>query len=286
MILKMRNDDLATKLGMHVARGDNDLGKIENSMLLSGQQRGDVARPPTETKPQNDHIGVVFQNAREASGYSIPMIADILKIKPTYLAAIETLDRGALPSMGYVLGFVRSYSRHLGLDENAAVERFKHDIEYPTNIPAQAGPHHIPRRKIQLPQGMVAAFGVMALGVVIASLYGWRDNSAAVVATGSEAQIKQSWAGAPQSPTKGDENVVSLLAEGPSWVQVKDKSGAVLMSRIMVPGELFETKYTLGPTIDVRDGGAIMLYRGGQLIGPLGQRGESARNLSVATRIN
>ena len=88
---------------------------------------------------------------------------------------------------------------------------------------------------------------------------------------------------APLEPTQNDPDLISLKAIGPSWVQVKDKNGNVLISRVMVPGEIFETKRQNLPLLSIRDAGAVELYIGGTRIGPIGQQGASAKNIPLAS---
>jgi len=47
-----------------------------------------------------------------------------LKIKATYIAAIENCDVSAFETQGFVAGYVRSYARYLGMDPDWAFQRF------------------------------------------------------------------------------------------------------------------------------------------------------------------
>ena len=65
-------------------------------------------------------------------------------------------------------------------------------------------------------------------------------------------------------------------------MHVTDKDGLVLLSRVMVPGEIFETNRERAPLVNVRDAGAIELYLGGAAQGPLGRKGESRKAVALA----
>ncbi|MEI9965248.1 MAG: helix-turn-helix domain-containing protein [Caulobacteraceae bacterium] len=54
-------------------------------------------------------------------------MSDATKVKRGYLEAIEDLRIEDLPSRPFAIGYVRAYARTLGLDGEAAVERFKRD---------------------------------------------------------------------------------------------------------------------------------------------------------------
>src|SRR5437764_8794984 len=50
---------------------------------------------------------------------------ELLRIKPSLLEALEENRPQDLPGPTYVLGFVRAYARHLGLDDEWVLERYK-----------------------------------------------------------------------------------------------------------------------------------------------------------------
>jgi hypothetical protein len=54
-------------------------------------------------------------------------LADRTRIRSGYLAAIEEMRLDELPSRPFTIGYVRAYANALGLDGEAAVERFKSD---------------------------------------------------------------------------------------------------------------------------------------------------------------
>lgn len=235
----------------------------------------------TQIVEENTHIGAALRAAREASSQNLDDIAKTLRIQAPYLDAIERLDISALPSLGYVLGFIRSYALHLGMDAQDAVKRYKVDIECPHNLGLRDRPHYVHKRKIQLPRGSFAAGAVLSCVAVGATWYGWNsDAQSAQINIGPAAQI-QNFGFEPVEPTKGDPDLVSLKAVGPSWVQVKDEDGDVLISRIMVPGEIFETKSQNLPMVSLRDAGAVELYLAGERIGPLGEKGVVLKNVPL-----
>lgn len=226
------------------------------------------------------HIGAELGAKRMAAGLTLKEMAAQIRIQYAYLDAIERLDKDALPTLGYALGYVRTYARFVGMDESAAMDRFKIDIEAPRYLSAQAQPHHVPKRSIRLPKGSVAIGAVLSCVFVVVSWYGMKSDAVAVPVIEPVVQV-ENWGFAPAEPTKNNADMISLKAVGPSWVEVKDASGEVLISRIMVPGEIFETERKNAPLLSLRDAGAIELYLGGVRIGPIGQRGEAAKNIPL-----
>ncbi|PHR92563.1 MAG: hypothetical protein COA69_06925 [Robiginitomaculum sp.] len=227
------------------------------------------------------HIGAALQDARVQKGLSLTDVSKTLHIQTAYLEAIEHLDKEALPSLGYVLGFVRTYALHLGLDARDAVARYKIDIECPINMGMRDRPHYVPKRTIQIPKGSFAAGMILSCMVVVVSWYGWKSDANSAPTLTEPTQQTRNWGFDALQPTVGDADLIALKAIGPSWVQVTDKDGTVLISRIMVPGEIFETKRQNLPILSIRDAGAIELYIGGKRMGPIGQKGASGRNIPL-----
>jgi cytoskeleton protein RodZ len=69
--------------------------------------------------------GDLLRQQREALGLDLRDVADALKIKPRYLAALEAGRPDLLPGPTYASGFVRAYGEHLKLDGNEMLRRFK-----------------------------------------------------------------------------------------------------------------------------------------------------------------
>lgn len=228
------------------------------------------------------HIGAELGAKRMEAGLTLKEMAAQIRIQYAYLDAIERLDKDALPTLGYALGYVRTYARFLGMDEKTAMDRFKVEIEAPRYLSAQAQPHHVPKRSIRLPKGSVAIGAVLSCAFVVVSWYGMKSDAVSAVPVTAPVEQAENWGFEPVEPVKNNADMISLKAIGPSWVEVKDVDGAVLISRIMVPGEIFETERKNAPSLSLRDAGAIELYLGGERIGPIGQRGETAKNIPLA----
>jgi cytoskeleton protein RodZ len=70
-------------------------------------------------------VGDLLRQTRQSYGGSLEQIADALRIRVSYLAAIEEARYADLPGPVYAQGFVRAYATHMGLDAEEAVRRFK-----------------------------------------------------------------------------------------------------------------------------------------------------------------
>ncbi len=222
------------------------------------------------------HIGTELRDARLAKGLSYADIFAKTKIRPEFLSAIETLSKDDLPSVGYVLGYVRSYAEFLGLDGRLAVSRYKIDSEIPDNLGLRNRPHFVPTRNIKLPRGFVPAMTVLAVAGMLVFWYGTQTELQASVTQTPDLSILEEPQAAMTNP-----DLLTVRALAPSWIQIKNKAGRVLVSRIFVTGETWQTSRGSGATLSARDGGAVRLYIGKTNAGELGERGVAVRDLPL-----
>ena len=89
------------------------------------------SKPPTPEvdKPKgfddfDIRLGDLMRGERATLGKSLLDVQRELKIKATYIAAIENADISAFETQGFVAGYVRSYARYLGMDPDASFARF------------------------------------------------------------------------------------------------------------------------------------------------------------------
>lgn len=68
-------------------------------------------------------FGRELQHERERRGISLDAVAAGTKVAPRYLHALENDDLASLPGGVFNKGFVRSYCRYVGLDEDLWLER-------------------------------------------------------------------------------------------------------------------------------------------------------------------
>lgn len=80
-------------------------------------------------------LGERFRAAREARGLSLSDVAEQIRIRSVYLAAIEDENWSAIGAPVYIRGFLRTYGRFLGLDTDEVVAEFAGESR---NAPAPA----------------------------------------------------------------------------------------------------------------------------------------------------
>lgn len=69
-------------------------------------------------------LGDVMRGERATMGKSLLDVQRELRIKASYIAAIENCDPGAFDTPGFIAGYVRSYARYLDMDPEEAFGRF------------------------------------------------------------------------------------------------------------------------------------------------------------------
>ena len=69
-------------------------------------------------------LGDIMRGERATLAKSLLDVQRELKIKASYIAAIENCDVSAFETPGFVAGYVRSYARYLGMDPETTFRRF------------------------------------------------------------------------------------------------------------------------------------------------------------------
>lgn len=95
-------------------------------MIGKGFRRGDAAED-VQAKGFDDfelRLGDVMRGERATMGKSLLDVQRELKIKASYIAAIENADPSAFDTPGFIAGYVRSYARYLAMDANWAYDKF------------------------------------------------------------------------------------------------------------------------------------------------------------------
>jgi cytoskeletal protein RodZ len=108
---------------------------------------------PVEEKPKGFddfelRLGDLMRGERATLGKSLLDVQREIKIKATYIAAIENADISAFETKGFVAGYVRSYARYLGMDPEWAYAKFcaEADFSVPDGLSSIAsGPRQAPR---------------------------------------------------------------------------------------------------------------------------------------------
>lgn len=94
-------------------------------------------------------LGDIMRGERATLGKSLLDVQRELKIKATYVAAIENCDVSVFETQGFVAGYVRSYARYLGMDPDVSYERFCREANFTLahGMSAAASPNRISKAR-------------------------------------------------------------------------------------------------------------------------------------------
>ena len=110
-------------------------------------------------------VGQALRAVRESRNLSLEELADTTRIRRAYLADLEAMRLDRLPSRPFTIGYVRSYAEALGLDGEAAVERFKAEepvLDEPLRAPVGVSEPGDPRA-VAIVAGVVVILAAIVL---------------------------------------------------------------------------------------------------------------------------
>lgn len=113
-------------------------------------------------------LGAELRNARLSLGWELGDLARSLRIRQSYLEAIEAGRISELPGTTYALGFVRTYASALGLPGEQVASRFRAESGEANIRPTLSFPAPVPQRGV--PAGALMLLGIV---VMIGAYSGW-----------------------------------------------------------------------------------------------------------------
>ncbi|MCF8496506.1 MAG: DUF4115 domain-containing protein [Alphaproteobacteria bacterium] len=240
-------------------------------------------------------VGEILRRTRVHYGQSLDDIEKALRIRAIQIEAIEDNRIDKLPGRVYAIGFVRSYSEYLGLDGEKMVRLLKRQSGVRTRDPKLHFP--VVAMDSKIPSGWIVA---ASAAVVVLILFGFWISGAHDRAAISEIPpvppamkpAVPSAAPKEKAPERADsENPVAAPAEAPkgiilnvrqnSWVEIRDKRGAAVVSRVLQAGDQYFVPDRPDLTISLGNAGGIDLQLDGESLRALGRPGEVRRNIPL-----
>ncbi|RFD20567.1 helix-turn-helix domain-containing protein [Komagataeibacter melaceti] len=124
---------------------------------------------PEAGKAAPSSVGDELRAKREEMGWKLPDVAAWLRIRLSYLEALEGGRPGELPGSAYAVGFLRTYAKALGLNPEPLVERFKAESRGAFTRRAELSfPVPLPDRG--LPTGVLLLCGIV---ILVGAYAGW-----------------------------------------------------------------------------------------------------------------
>lgn len=130
----------------------------------SQQAHGNNEVTPGPTKVSG--LGALLRNERENRGLSHEQLAQITRLRKHFLVAMENEEWQDLPPSVFVKGFIKSYAKALGLDEEKLLDLYKSAVPDDVALPT---PIMEPKKS---KRGIFIALA-LCLGAVALALYIW-----------------------------------------------------------------------------------------------------------------
>ena len=150
-------------------------------------------------------LGEKLRQAREERGISISEVAEQTRISPHYLDSIENDDYRTLPGGIFNKGFVKSYAKYVGIDEQEALQDYSQLISSQEGDVSEDPKTYRPEvltddrtSASTLPTIIIAVIilGLMAWGLITLVNYIQNNQSAPVVANTNTAAVNTNAASA------------------------------------------------------------------------------------------
>jgi cytoskeleton protein RodZ len=251
-------------------------------------------------------VGEILRRTRTHYGQSLTDIERALRIRASQIEAIENNDVDKLPGRVYAIGFVRSYAEYLGLDGSKMVHLFKNQSVGKTRKPELHFPATASESKV--PNNWVVTVSIiMALLVMITW---WSSQSrdrtvvdvvppvpaamkeqpvpapvetpapqTAIATAAATAATETTPAAAPPAPVQPEGIILNIVEN--SWVEIRDKNGKSVVSRVLKAGDQYYVPDAPDLAISLGNAGGVEIEVNGKPLKPLGKLGEVRRSIPL-----
>lgn len=242
-------------------------------------------------------FGEELRRERLIRDVSLEEISSATKISIRLLTALESSDISRLPAPVYSRGFIRAYSRHLGLDPDEMVNAYLADVAPEKSREADGG--HKGRFRSRFLRGRRAA-GAIVISVagilLILGLIARPERRLTTTAPVSRREIAPvSFKNVAVSPgpalavqedssaaRKPPPSAVSMVLEfeQDSWAEVS-ADGRTIFSGLVRRGLRREFQAREGFRLSLGNAGGVRVTVDGRALEPLGQAGQVVRDLPL-----
>jgi cytoskeletal protein RodZ len=242
-------------------------------------------------------VGKVLRGARLEQRLDLPTVSARTKISVRFLEAIESDDRGSLPSGFFYKSFVDQYARFLGLNTpeiNAEVDRL---LSTDAPLPLPGYESHVSRKVPPMTPASRFAGGrvwlsLAALITVVvgcSGIYAWWHEGkfggfrSALDKVGPSASTARVSAASTQKPAPPQETaspaaegykvLLNLIAREETWLSISSE-GKRLFSGVLAANQSKTVEGKESATMKVGNAAGLEVRLNGKLLGPLGARGQ------------
>ena len=256
------------------------------------------ATATAELTPDLPHqrIGALLRARRENLGYSLDQVSKETRVHLSHLRAIEEMTPGLLGAPVYAKGYIRSYARHLGLDEMSTLERYLSECAILKDPEKQdiAPPATGRRLPAALP---VLGFLIIALAGAAVAFFVMNGDKPTASADTTDAATTVKANEPPQSPSGilaaapatdavAPAQNLRIVAVKRGLLEVRSANGDKYVRRYYEPGESYTPRIGAGWTVTAPEDGSAFEWRlGDQSLGLLGESGPVyAQSVDIAAK--
>ncbi len=174
-------------------------------------------------------IGAGLRNVRERLGWKLPEVAEGLRIRLSYLEAIERGDIDALPGPAYQTGFIRTYAQSLGLDPEEILRRFR-EAGSMGSLPKAELKFLAPVPDRGVPTGAIALLGVLLVLVGYGLWYLHTEKERRLAAAIPSVPVELAPLAVPPKPPTPPPVPVQAAAQKPAPAPVAANAAAPALS--------------------------------------------------------
>ena len=259
---------------------------------------GSMMAQDDETRPDGlngelllESAGQRLRLARERAGLGLADVSARTKIAQRQLEAIEADRFADLAGRAYAIGFARTYSRAVGLDEHAIAQAVRDQLD------AEANAWHKPRHDsfepgdpARVPPARLAWIaGAAALFVIVLVALFWNSMLFPAGDLPETPGKEQAVPASPVPATSAADPAVSggavtfTATEGGVWVRFDDADGGPILQKLMTQGESFTIPPDARePTIWTGRPDALAITVDGRPVARLGDRPANIRDVPVS----
>ena len=237
------------------------------------------------------NVGQILSAERQARNLSIDDISSELNISKDIIFDIENDNIKNNSDVIFNIGHLRSYSKFLDLDTNNIIEKFKNEISFDIKIDKNNITPFVENRFFKLEKFFAASL----ILIIFTSFYflfidkenNYKDfalvpdipeNLEPIVekANTFEGNFSQNNSSAIASVQLNQEiNVLATLKLlNPTWLQIRDKSDNIILSKLMDKDEEYSYELKLNYNITAGNAGNILVLIDGEVRGKIGKYGD------------
>jgi cytoskeleton protein RodZ len=250
----------------------------------------DPALSPAAIEHPHQRIGAIFRATRENLGFSLEQVSKETRVHLSHLRAIEDMTPNLLGAPVYAKGYIRTYARHLGLDETSTLDRYLRECAILKDPEKQSIAPPVTGRNLPVAVPVLGFLVVALVGAAGAFFFMNGSEKPAVLATvaaapdaaaPSVADPQSAVVAVPATDVAPAAQQLRVVAVKRALIEVRSAAGDKYVRRYFEPGESYPVRVGYGWTVSSEDGSAFEWRLGDQSLGLLQAEGGPVYSQSV-----